>query len=362
MFGDGDAFVAARDIVDESAELRLRLGQRQRLHDLTSLQTNRGKSTRRLRPRPLREKVRNRGRGYYVGNIVERMRLISSGPALDLVVALTQRREGIRLAELAAASNLSLSTSQAAMRVLLADGIVARRGEHRPLYRLRTEHRASDAVVHLAARYAAPQHSLDVALRANPSIEFAARDADGYVVVEHLLADPRDLDALARLVGLIASGGPEPLITRYAHRGLVDQLRDDVEPRRRAEAASRLKGSLARSFSGPALPARRWKGSRRSRPVRVPARALAAIARAHHLKRIRLFGSAARGSMGSWSDLDVLVEPRSDAALSLLDLARLEAELEAILDRHVDITTPGNIDSDVREGIEREAVTLFGRP
>jgi predicted nucleotidyltransferase len=101
--------------------------------------------------------------------------------------------------------------------------------------------------------------------------------------------------------------------------------------------------------------------SRRSSPVRIPARALAAIARAHHLQRVRLFGSAARGSLGASSDLDVLVEPRSDAALSLLDLARLEAELEGLLDRHVDIATTGNLDSDVRDRIEKEAVTLFGR-
>jgi predicted nucleotidyltransferase len=58
----------------------------------------------------------------------------------------------------------------------------------------------------------------------------------------------------------------------------------------------------------------------------------------------------------------VLVEPRSDAPLSLLDLARLEAELEGVLDRHVDLVTPGNLGSDLRERIEREAVTLFGRP
>ena len=42
MFRDGDALIPARDVVDESTELRLRLGQRQRLHDLTSLQTNCG--------------------------------------------------------------------------------------------------------------------------------------------------------------------------------------------------------------------------------------------------------------------------------------------------------------------------------
>src|SRR5712692_2515621 len=287
------------------------------------------------------------------------MKLISSGAALDLVLALTQRREGARLAELAAAADLSLSTAQTAMRLLLADGIVARDGDHRPRYRLRAEHRASDAIERLAARYAVPRHALDIVLRANPSVEFAARDPDGYLVVEHPLADPRDLAALERVAGLIAVGGPELPMTRYAHHDLLDRLRDDVEPRRRAEAATPLKGSLARSFSGPVARLRRTKGSRRSRPVHVPARAVAAIARAHHLQRIRLFGSAARGSLGPSSDIDVLVEPRSDAPLSLLDLARLEAELEGVLDRHVDLVTPGNLGSDVRERIEREAVTLF---
>jgi len=37
VFRDRDAFVAARDVIDESAELRFRLGQWHRLHDLTSL-------------------------------------------------------------------------------------------------------------------------------------------------------------------------------------------------------------------------------------------------------------------------------------------------------------------------------------
>jgi len=248
------------------------------------------------------------------------------------------------------------------MRVLLADGVVARQGGYRPRYRLRAEHRASDAIVRLATRYGTPRHALDIALRANPSIEFVALDPDGYVVVEHPLADPRDLATLEHVVGLITSGGTEPRMTRYAHEELVDQLRDDVEPRRRAETATLLKGSLARSFSGPMRRAHRSKGGYRSRPISVPVRALATIARTHHLKRIRLFGSAARGSMGPSSDIDVLVEPRSDAALSFLDLVRLEADLEGVLDRHVDIATPGNIDPAIRERIEQEAVTLFGRP
>jgi len=290
------------------------------------------------------------------------MKLVSSAPALDLVLALTQRRDGARLAELAVASGLSLSTAQTAMRLLLTDRIVASEGAHRPRYRLHPEHRASDAIIRLAARHAAPRRSLDIVLRANPAVEFAAHDRDGYVVVEHPLADPRDLAALEHVAGLIGADGNEFRITRYTHAELVDRLRDDVESRRRAEAATPLKGSLARSFSVPAGRARRSSGRRRSRPVRVPARALATIARAHHLRRIRLFGSAARGSLGPSSDLDVLVEPRSDAALSLLDLARLEAELEGVFDRHVDIATPGSLSTDIRERIDQEAVTLFGRP
>jgi predicted nucleotidyltransferase len=290
------------------------------------------------------------------------MRLISSGPALDLVLALTQRREGGRLAELAAAADLPLSTAQTAMRLLVSDRVVAPEGEHRPRYRLRAQHRASDAIVRLAARHAAPLRAHDIVLRANPAIEFAARDRDGYVVVEHPLADPRDLVALDHVAGLIGRGSDAARVTRYTHHDLVDRLREDVGPLRRAEAATRLKGSLARSFSAPAS-ARRSTASARTRRVRrVPARALAKVARAHHLRRIRLFGSAARGSLGPSSDLDVLVEPRAGAALSFLDLARLEAELEEILDRHVDLATPGNLSSDIRERIEREAVTLFGRP
>jgi predicted nucleotidyltransferase len=289
------------------------------------------------------------------------MKLVSSGPALDLVLALTQLRGGARLAELATASDISLSTAQTAMRLLLSDRVVTREGGHRPRYRLRADHRASDAIVQMAARYAPAPHSLDLVLRANPAIEFAARDRDGYIVVEHPLADPRDLAALEHVAALIGAGGDGPRMTRFTHHDLVDRLRDDPGPLRRAEAATRLKGSLARSFSAPMPRPRRSKAAGRSRRVPVPARALARIARAHQLRRVRLFGSGARGALGPSSDLDVLVEPRLDAPLSLLDLARLEAELEELFDRHVDITTPGSLRSDVRERIEGEAVTLFGR-
>jgi hypothetical protein len=287
------------------------------------------------------------------------MKIVSSGAALDLVLALTQRREGARLAELATAASLSLSTAQSAMRLLLTDGLVERGRGGRPRYRLRTTHPAHEAVVRLAARYATPSHTTDIALRANPSVEFAARDRSGYVAVEHPVADPRDLAALEHLARLIGGDRGGPRIQRYAHQDVVATLGEDATLRRRAAAATLLKGSLERSFPAPA--ARRRRGPRSSALLRqISRRALARIARAHGLRRIRLFGSAARGSLGPGSDLDLLIEPRPDAQISFLDLARLEGDLESVLGRHVDIVTLPSLRPDVRERVALESVTLVG--
>ena len=94
---------------------------------------------------------------------------------------------------------------------------------------------------------------------------------------------------------------------------------------------------------------------------RISRRAIAAAARAYGLDRIRLFGSAARRELRSASDVDVVVAPKTGRALSLLDLTRLETTLEEIFDRHVDVVTEAGMHPSSREGVEREAVTLYGR-
>lgn len=60
------------------------------------------------------------------------------------------------------------------------------------------------------------------------------------------------------------------------------------------------------------------------------------------------------------SDIDVLVEPRPEARVSLLDLAAIEQRLERLFDRDVDVLTPGGVRPELRERIEREAVSLYG--
>lgn len=80
----------------------------------------------------------------------------------------------------------------------------------------------------------------------------------------------------------------------------------------------------------------------------------AAVAR-HHGRRVRLFGSVARGEDRPGSDVDLLVD--FDAESSLFDVIRLTRELEELLGLPVDVVSAGGLkDRDTR--ILAEAVDL----
>ena len=66
----------------------------------------------------------------------------------------------------------------------------------------------------------------------------------------------------------------------------------------------------------------------------------AAVAR-HHGRRVRLFGSAARGEDRPGSDVDLLVD--FDAESSLFDLIRLTRELKELLGLRVDVVSTGGL-------------------
>ena len=68
---------------------------------------------------------------------------------------------------------------------------------------------------------------------------------------------------------------------------------------------------------------------------------ISAAARRCRGRRVRLFGSAARGDDRPDSDIDVLVdfEPGS----SLFDVLHLTAELERLLGRNVDVVSAGGL-------------------
>ncbi|WP_353807692.1 nucleotidyltransferase domain-containing protein [Agromyces sp. SYSU T00194] len=66
------------------------------------------------------------------------------------------------------------------------------------------------------------------------------------------------------------------------------------------------------------------------------------LARANRLGSVEVFGSVARGDDGPASDVDLLVVPNDDA--SLFDLAQFEVDMEALLERKVDVVSHGALD------------------
>ncbi|MCK9299485.1 nucleotidyltransferase family protein [Methanoculleus sp. YWC-01] len=81
-----------------------------------------------------------------------------------------------------------------------------------------------------------------------------------------------------------------------------------------------------------------------------------AIAARHGARRVRVFGSVARGEETRSSDLDLLVE--FEPGRSLLDQIALAQDLKDLLGREVDVVTEKGLHWYVKERVCREAVPL----
>jgi len=81
-----------------------------------------------------------------------------------------------------------------------------------------------------------------------------------------------------------------------------------------------------------------------------------AIAGRHGAKRLRIFGSVARGEAKPDSDVDFLVD--LEAGRSLLDLGGLLMDLQDLLGCKVDVVTEKGLRPRFRERVIREAVPL----
>lgn len=80
------------------------------------------------------------------------------------------------------------------------------------------------------------------------------------------------------------------------------------------------------------------------------------IAREHGARRIRLFGSAARGEDRPDSDVDFLVE--MEDGRSLLDIGGMQMDLQDLLGRKVDVVTEKGMRPRIRDRVSKEAVPL----
>lgn len=84
--------------------------------------------------------------------------------------------------------------------------------------------------------------------------------------------------------------------------------------------------------------------------------AMIAAAQRHRTHNLRVFGSVARGTERSTSDVDILVDPLPGA--TLFDLGALQVELEELLGAHVDLLTPGDLPISFRNTVLAEAVAI----
>lgn len=86
---------------------------------------------------------------------------------------------------------------------------------------------------------------------------------------------------------------------------------------------------------------------------------VAAFCRAHHIRRLALFGSVLRDDFGPASDVDVLVDFEPEQVVGLIRMAGLERELSEILGRKVDLRTAADLSRYFRDEVLRSAETLY---
>ena len=80
------------------------------------------------------------------------------------------------------------------------------------------------------------------------------------------------------------------------------------------------------------------------------------IAARHGARKVRVFGSVARGEAHRGSDIDFLVE--MDEGRSLLDHAALILDLERLLKRPVDVASERGLRPPVRKEVLKDAIAL----
>jgi hypothetical protein len=90
----------------------------------------------------------------------------------------------------------------------------------------------------------------------------------------------------------------------------------------------------------------------------IPARELDDLCQEWHVQRLAVFGSVTRGDFSASSDVDILVEFQPGWVPGLGFFALQEA-LSNLLERRVDLNTPGFLGRHIRDDVLREAVEVY---
>jgi uncharacterized protein len=90
--------------------------------------------------------------------------------------------------------------------------------------------------------------------------------------------------------------------------------------------------------------------------IRAQREVLLGIASRHGARNVRLFGSAARGTAGRDSDIDLLVD--LEPGRTLLDLGGLLMEIQGVVGARVDVALERMLRPELRVQVLRETVPL----
>ena len=89
------------------------------------------------------------------------------------------------------------------------------------------------------------------------------------------------------------------------------------------------------------------------------AEAIAEICRLHDVRELSVFGSAVTHDSGPESDVDLLVSFHPDARATFLTLARMQRELEELLERKVDLVPKDGLKPLIRDHVLATAQVLY---
>ncbi len=92
--------------------------------------------------------------------------------------------------------------------------------------------------------------------------------------------------------------------------------------------------------------------------ISVPKATVAQFCRAHHIRKLALFGSVLRDDFRSDSDIDVLVEFKPGHVPGFTFFS-MQDELSAIFGRKVDLNTSGFLSPHMRDKVGQEAEVLY---
>jgi uncharacterized protein len=95
--------------------------------------------------------------------------------------------------------------------------------------------------------------------------------------------------------------------------------------------------------------------------ITLPLEAIREYCQHEPITRLAVFGSVLRDDFGDNSDVDLLVEYQKGAIVTLLDMARQEIELTAMIGRKVDLRTPKEISRYFRQEVLDTAQVIYDR-